>query len=219
MARVCISAAGLLPPRLGAVEVATVDRYQGREKPAVVFSFVRANAAGATGALLDDWRRVNVAVTRARDKLVLIGDGDTLSGRAGRWCERHGAGAAAGGARARPLTKIADEQDAFDRPGAVAVLTLELVHRPSGLLEASRSDGGQSPAAHRERKGGVLAAPHSSMLVGMPITNGIASEVVRYAHDRHLAHWVPLDALDSIPMHAQFLWRTSIVGNRFFPKN
>mmetsp|Transcript_7848 Transcript_7848/g.31013 ORF Transcript_7848/g.31013 Transcript_7848/m.31013 type:complete len:572 (-) Transcript_7848:14-1729(-) len=63
---------------LSAVEVATVDRYQGRDKDAVVVSLVRANSSGSLGSLLSDVRRVNVMLTRAKRKLVFVGSAATI---------------------------------------------------------------------------------------------------------------------------------------------
>ncbi|KAF9580370.1 hypothetical protein BGW38_003017, partial [Lunasporangiospora selenospora] len=59
------------------IEIGTVDGFQGREKQAVVLTLVRSNDEGEIG-FLSDRRRLNVAMTRAKRHLCVIGDPDTL---------------------------------------------------------------------------------------------------------------------------------------------
>jgi superfamily I DNA and/or RNA helicase len=60
------------------LEIDSVDGFQGREKEAVVLSLVRSNVGGEIG-FLADVRRTNVALTRARRKLLVVGDSATLA--------------------------------------------------------------------------------------------------------------------------------------------
>ena len=59
------------------IEVATVDSFQGRECDVVLYSMVRSNAQGNIG-FLRDYRRINVALSRARNLLIIVGDDDTM---------------------------------------------------------------------------------------------------------------------------------------------
>jgi ATP-dependent RNA/DNA helicase IGHMBP2 len=77
------------------LEIDTVDGFQGREKEAVIISLVRSNPRGEIG-FLGDIRRTNVALTRARRKLIVIGDSATIGGhpfygRLLQYFEGHGA--------------------------------------------------------------------------------------------------------------------------------
>ncbi|EJD05682.1 Dna2-domain-containing protein [Fomitiporia mediterranea MF3/22] len=60
------------------IEILTADRSQGRDKDCIIISLVRANEENQIGDLLKDWRRINVAFTRARAKLVIFGSRKTL---------------------------------------------------------------------------------------------------------------------------------------------
>ncbi|XP_069821859.1 DNA-binding protein SMUBP-2 isoform X2 [Dendropsophus ebraccatus] len=59
------------------LEIKSVDGFQGREKEAVILSFVRSNAKGEVGFLAEE-RRINVAVTRARRHVAVICDSHTV---------------------------------------------------------------------------------------------------------------------------------------------
>ncbi len=67
-----------LKPLRRAITVATVDGFQGQERDVIIISMVRSNEHGDIG-FLRDLRRMNVAITRARSKLIIIGDSDTLT--------------------------------------------------------------------------------------------------------------------------------------------
>ena len=60
------------------LDIDTVDAFQGREKEAVLLSLVRSNSEGQVG-FLTDVRRMNVAMTRARRHLFVVGDSATLA--------------------------------------------------------------------------------------------------------------------------------------------
>lgn len=64
----------------GGIEMHTADRFQGRDKEVVILSLVRSNEACSIGDLLKDWRRINVAFTRAKTKLLVVGSRSTLKG-------------------------------------------------------------------------------------------------------------------------------------------
>lgn len=60
------------------ISINTVDGFQGQERDIIVISMVRANDEGQIG-FLRDLRRMNVAITRARMKLIILGDAPTLT--------------------------------------------------------------------------------------------------------------------------------------------
>lgn len=72
-----IKADASLKPYRSLFTVNTVDGFQGQERDVIFISLVRANEEGQIG-FLNDLRRMNVAITRARMKLVIMGEADTL---------------------------------------------------------------------------------------------------------------------------------------------
>ena len=54
--------------------------YQGKDKECIILTFVRSNAKQEVGELLLDWRRINVALTRAKKKLIMVGSRGTIRG-------------------------------------------------------------------------------------------------------------------------------------------
>ncbi|CAI8612315.1 unnamed protein product [Vicia faba] len=62
------------------LEIHTIDKYQGRDKDCILVSFVRSckNPTSCVASLLGDWHRINVALTRAKRKLIMVGSRKTL---------------------------------------------------------------------------------------------------------------------------------------------
>lgn len=67
-----------MEPFLNSIAVNTIDSFQGQERDIVYISMTRSNTESVIG-FLSDIRRMNVAMTRAKKKLVIIGDSATLS--------------------------------------------------------------------------------------------------------------------------------------------
>lgn len=73
-----IKGSNFLHPFRSLITVNTVDGFQGQERDVIFISLVRANKDAQIG-FLNDLRRMNVAITRARMKLVILGDASTLT--------------------------------------------------------------------------------------------------------------------------------------------
>ncbi|GAV53204.1 hypothetical protein ZYGR_0AI04880 [Zygosaccharomyces rouxii] len=61
------------------LEILTADQFQGRDKESIIISLVRSNVEHNAGSLLRELRRVNVAMTRAKSKLIIIGSRATVT--------------------------------------------------------------------------------------------------------------------------------------------
>ena len=63
------------------MRISTIDSFQGQEKEIIILSLVRSNEEGNIG-FLKDYRRMNVAITRTKEQLFIIGDSATIGGDA-----------------------------------------------------------------------------------------------------------------------------------------
>lgn len=76
------------------LDINTIDAFQGQERDVIYISLVRSNSKTEIG-FLNDYRRMNVAMTRARKLLVIVGDSATVGaddfyGKMLEYCEKHG---------------------------------------------------------------------------------------------------------------------------------
>ncbi len=69
-----VAAKELLPSQM---RISTIDSFQGQEKENIIISLVRSNDDSEIG-FLKDYRRMNVAITRAKERLFVIGDSATI---------------------------------------------------------------------------------------------------------------------------------------------
>ncbi|KNC98786.1 uncharacterized protein SPPG_05763 [Spizellomyces punctatus DAOM BR117] len=76
----------LLKSKYVGMEVGSVDGFQGREKEAIILSLVRSNGEGQVGFLSEE-RRLNVAITRAKRHVCLVGDSETVE-RGGKFLKK-----------------------------------------------------------------------------------------------------------------------------------
>lgn len=63
---------------LPGIDILTADQFQGRDKDCVLISLVRSNEEKKVGDLLKEWRRINVAMTRSKTKLIILGSESTI---------------------------------------------------------------------------------------------------------------------------------------------
>jgi superfamily I DNA and/or RNA helicase len=80
--------------KVQSLSVKTIDGFQGEERDVIYISLVRSNEKQEIG-FLSDLRRMNVAITRAKKKLVVIGDSSTIGSSKFynsflEYCEKHG---------------------------------------------------------------------------------------------------------------------------------
>ena len=79
--RIRRSLAAIDPWLAETIRVDTVDRFQGGERDIIFLSLTNSNSGATIGSLHADWRRMNVALSRARRSLVIVGDRRTFTRR------------------------------------------------------------------------------------------------------------------------------------------
>ena len=142
------------------LEMHTADKFQGRDKEVVILSCVRSNEARSIGELLKDWRRVNVAVTRARSKLLILGSKSTLGGSGNEVLEN--------------LVKLMDSKGwMHDVPGnALTQHMFEGGSQSTGMVAASAKSPQRSQRhspSPTPSKGGVFRKPKKIVKGGLDV--------------------------------------------------
>merc|ERR1712217_902921 len=133
LVRTLLAHAGLPTSReKGGVETNSVDGYQGREKEAIVMCTVRSSSSGGLG-FVADWRRVNVAFTRARCGLIVIGDPETLCREPTTWAPWLQWVRRCGCCKSRSLDNLPDTRGKLEPVG----LSVQDGADPVKLLDAS----------------------------------------------------------------------------------
>ncbi len=172
--RLVTSLKGIVPPD----DVESVDAFEGRESDAVILSLVRSNDRAAIG-FLNDPNRVNVAISRAKKLLVIVGDSKTVIGGAP---ELFG-----------PLFEHAKEEGLVAGVGAV-VTACQRVGIRSQVQRLSRPKRGARRHGRRRRRGGPQNGEPGQPLeagtapvvesVAAPSDNGVAAEAAAPARPR-----------------------------------
>src|SRR2546430_7143517 len=137
---------GIVPPD----DIESVDAFEGRESDGVILSLVRSNDRAAIG-FLNDPNRVNVAISRAKKLLVIVGDSKTVIGGAP---ELFG-----------PLFEHAKEEGLVAGVGAV-VTACQRVGVRSQLQRLSRPRGSERRRHRRRRRGRDQAAAAGAAVEG-----------------------------------------------------
>lgn len=146
----------ILKPLSSELEIDSADRFQGRDKEVIVLSMVRSNEKGEVGELLRDWRRVNVAMTRARSKFVVLGGRRTLG------CD---------GLLKKFLQLCDDSGYSFNLPeGADGVHDFGFSSQPAvvaaaaAVVDAARSPRKRSTPSPTKRKAGMMGSSPVTVL-------------------------------------------------------
>ena len=134
-----------------AIEVASVDAFQGKEKDVVLYSCVRSGRSGSGLGFVKDLRRLNVALTRARHALYVVGSDATLQ-QSSDWR------ALISDAKARGLSRDITVDETLRMPLS------ELLSRviPSSLLDGSPLPGDDAAPRVCRQASVELVRPHSA---------------------------------------------------------
>ncbi|GLI75313.1 DNA replication endonuclease-helicase Dna2 [Penicillium ochrochloron] len=177
------------------LEMHTTDKFQGRDKEIVILSCVRSNAENNVGDLLRDWRRVNVAFTRARTKLLVLGskstlrDGNQLLGKYVRlvqgkgWvydlppgaADSHGFQVATLNSTQMPF----QSPNAGRSPGSMEIKMSPVVKKKSASREPLSPLGSRQPSSGLKRpaKRGVKLFNGTSVVGNRPILQDIVNDI------------------------------------------
>lgn len=135
------------------IEVNTVDGFQGQEKDIIIFSCVRASSEKSIG-FLRDTRRLNVALTRAKCSLYIIGHSNVLSGHP-IW------GALIGDAKKRGLFVPYSGMQPWKKISTSSISTGNLFGRQDISSDGDNHDKRQLPDTKQAPKTSLLSSDRS----------------------------------------------------------
>lgn len=151
------------------LEIKSVDGFQGREKEAVVLSFVRSNRTGEVGFLAED-RRINVAITRARRHVAIVCDSRTVSSHAFLktlvdYFTEHG--------EVRTAFEYLDDIVPENYSHESSQGHVQAGAKPHGSATSARKPGSRQPEGFREARAAARQAPRAPH--GKPSCSGAHS--------------------------------------------
>ncbi|KAK0257820.1 hypothetical protein B0A54_10861 [Friedmanniomyces endolithicus] len=152
------------------VEFNTTDAFQGRESEVIIFSCVRASPGGGIG-FLNDIRRMNVGLTRAKSSLWVLGNSASL-GRGQYWR------LLVEDAKARGVYETGDVMGMLRKPSSAFPAMAAVADSRNGMIVSRRPSGSMAAAKAADSRKAVLPSPTGPLMPARQSTEKM--EGIRY---------------------------------------